>query len=90
MFFTLFKLEQEIFKVHKAHEELVQSCDRRERLERAVRARLQADCRRYQDLNRTLREQVTSTKFNFDNNCNLEICLGRRFIHSNSQQDFST
>ncbi|XP_076250098.1 uncharacterized protein LOC143189963 isoform X2 [Rhynchophorus ferrugineus] len=52
------KLEQEILKVHKAHEELVQSCDRRERLERAARARLQADCRRYQDLSRTLRDQV--------------------------------
>ncbi|XP_060523638.1 angiomotin-like protein 2 isoform X2 [Cylas formicarius] len=52
------KLEQEILKVHKAHEELGQSCDRRERLERAARARLQADCRRYQDLNRALREQV--------------------------------
>lgn len=45
-------------KVHKAHEELVQSCERRERLERAARARLQGDCRRYQELNRALREQV--------------------------------
>ncbi|KAJ8968920.1 hypothetical protein NQ314_002011 [Rhamnusium bicolor] len=36
----------------------VQSCERRERLERAARARLQADCRRYQELNRALREQV--------------------------------
>lgn len=45
-------------KVHKAHEELVQSCERRERLERAARARLQGDCRRYQDLNRALREQI--------------------------------
>uniref|UniRef100_A0A1Y1NJT5 Angiomotin C-terminal domain-containing protein n=1 Tax=Photinus pyralis TaxID=7054 RepID=A0A1Y1NJT5_PHOPY len=52
------KLEQEIFKVHRSHEELVQSCDRRERLERAARGRLQTDCRRLQELNRTLREQV--------------------------------
>ncbi|XP_018576467.1 angiomotin-like protein 1 isoform X2 [Anoplophora glabripennis] len=52
------RLEQEILKVHKGHEELVQSCERRERLERAARARLQADCRRYQELNRALREQV--------------------------------
>lgn len=52
------QLEQEILKVHKAHEELVQSCERRERLERAARARLQGDCRRYQELNRALREQV--------------------------------
>ncbi|XP_066248745.1 angiomotin-like 2a isoform X1 [Euwallacea similis] len=52
------KLEQEILKVYKAHEDLVQSCDRRERLERAARVRLQADGRRYQELNRALREQV--------------------------------
>lgn len=52
------KLEQEIFKVHRSHEELVQSCDRRERLERAARGRLQTDCRRLQELNRALREQV--------------------------------
>lgn len=45
-------------KVHKAHEELVQSCERRERLERAARASLQTDCRRFQELNRALREQV--------------------------------
>lgn len=52
------QLEQEILKIHKSQEEIVQSCDRRERLERAARARLQADSRRYQDLNRALREQV--------------------------------
>lgn len=45
-------------KVHKGHEELVQSCERRERLERAARARLQGDCRRYQELNRSLKEQI--------------------------------
>lgn len=52
------KLEHEIMKVHRAHEELVQSCERRERLERAARARLQTDVCRYQELNRALREQV--------------------------------
>ncbi|KAH1028424.1 hypothetical protein HUJ05_001778 [Dendroctonus ponderosae] len=52
------KLEQEILKIHKSQEEIVQSCERRERLERAARARLQADSRRYQELNRALREQV--------------------------------
>nr|CAH7761331.1 unnamed protein product [Callosobruchus chinensis] len=51
-------LEQEILKVHKSHEELVASCDRRERLERAARARLQADVRRHQELCRALREQL--------------------------------
>lgn len=37
---------------------MVQSCERRERLERTARTRLQSDCRRFQELNRTLREQV--------------------------------
>ncbi|KAI4460325.1 hypothetical protein MML48_6g00006370 [Holotrichia oblita] len=35
------ELEQEVLKVHRAHEELVQTCDRRERLEKAARVRLQ-------------------------------------------------
>lgn len=52
------KLEQEIQKVHRAQEELVASCERRERLERVARARLQSDCRRIQEVNRVLREQL--------------------------------
>ncbi|KAL0832578.1 hypothetical protein ABMA28_000778 [Loxostege sticticalis] len=52
------KLEEEVEKVRTAHEELVGSCERRERLERAARVRLQADCRRLQDLNRALKQQV--------------------------------
>uniref|UniRef100_A0A182JNC2 Angiomotin_C domain-containing protein n=1 Tax=Anopheles christyi TaxID=43041 RepID=A0A182JNC2_9DIPT len=52
------KLEQEIANVYRVHEELVQSCDRRERLERAARTRLQQDCRRLQELNRAFRDQV--------------------------------
>uniref|UniRef100_A0A182INA1 Angiomotin_C domain-containing protein n=1 Tax=Anopheles atroparvus TaxID=41427 RepID=A0A182INA1_ANOAO len=52
------KLEQEIANIYRVHEELVQSCDRRERLERAARTRLQQDCRRLQELNRAYRDQV--------------------------------
>ncbi|XP_044731110.1 angiomotin-like protein 1 isoform X2 [Chrysoperla carnea] len=52
------KLEQEISNVHRSHEELVASCERRERLERAARARLQGECRRLQEVNRSLREQT--------------------------------
>lgn len=44
--------------IYRVHEELVQSCERRERLERTARTRLQSDCRRLQELNRSLREQV--------------------------------
>ncbi|CAH2071728.1 unnamed protein product, partial [Iphiclides podalirius] len=52
------QLEEEVEKVRRAHEDLVGSCERRERLERAARLRLQADCRRLQDLNRALKQQV--------------------------------
>lgn len=52
------KLEQEVTNIYRVHEELVQSCERRERLERTARTRLQTDCRRLQELNRVLREQI--------------------------------
>ncbi|XP_011140083.2 uncharacterized protein LOC105183552 isoform X1 [Harpegnathos saltator] len=52
------KLEQEIAKVHRAHEELAASCERREKLERAARSRLQNDCKRLIELNRALRDQI--------------------------------
>ncbi|CAK9799491.1 AMOT [Anthophora quadrimaculata] len=52
------KLEQEIAKVHRAHEELAASSERREKLERAARLRLQNDCRRLTDLNRALRHEL--------------------------------
>lgn len=54
------KLEQEVTNIYRVHEELVQSCERRERLERTARTRLQTDCRRIQELNRVLREQIES------------------------------
>lgn len=52
------QLELEITKVHRAHEELVATCERREKLERAARSRLQSDCRRLGELNRALRDQI--------------------------------
>ncbi|XP_041971294.1 angiomotin-like protein 2 [Aricia agestis] len=52
------KLEEEVEKIRSAHSELVGSCERRERLERAARTRLQTDCRRLHDLNRALKHQV--------------------------------
>lgn len=51
-------MEQEVSNIYRVHEELVTSCERRERLERTARTKLQSDCRRLQELNRTLRDQV--------------------------------
>lgn len=61
------KLEQEISKVHRAHEELAASCERREKLERAARLRLQNDCRRLTELNRALRDQIDLMSSRSDN-----------------------
>ncbi|XP_034938444.1 uncharacterized protein [Chelonus insularis] len=61
------KLEQEISKVHRVHEELAASCERREKLERAARLRLQNDCRRLTELNRALRDQIDLLSSRSDN-----------------------
>lgn len=53
------QLEEEVEKVRTAHEELVASCERRERLERAARVRLQSDSRRLHEHNRALKQQVS-------------------------------
>lgn len=52
------QLEQEVGKVHRAHEDLVASCERRERLERAARARLQGELHRIQEANDNQRQQI--------------------------------
>lgn len=44
--------------IYRVHEELVQSCERREKLERAARTRLQSDLQRYQELNKSLKDEV--------------------------------
>lgn len=61
------KLEQEILKVHRAHEELAASCERREKLERVARLRLSNDCRRLTELNRALRDQIDLLSSRSDN-----------------------
>jgi hypothetical protein len=47
-------LEEEVGKVTRAHEELVATCERRERLEHARISKLQAEVRRLQDANQRL------------------------------------
>lgn len=70
-------------KVRTAHEELVGSCERRERLERAARVRLQADCRRLHDLNRALKQQVASLQHTYDVDMNEKT--GRDMGRSSSE-----
>ncbi|XP_055702910.1 uncharacterized protein LOC129801671 isoform X2 [Phlebotomus papatasi] len=52
------KLEEEVANIYRVHEELVQSCERREKLERAARTRLQTDLQRVQELNKALKDQA--------------------------------
>uniref|UniRef100_A0A1B6CPM0 Angiomotin C-terminal domain-containing protein n=1 Tax=Clastoptera arizonana TaxID=38151 RepID=A0A1B6CPM0_9HEMI len=51
------KLEQDIGKVHRAHEDLVASCERKERLERAAQQRLEGEVRMLKEQNQSLRDQ---------------------------------
>lgn len=54
----LLQLEEEVTNIYRAHEELKQTCERREKLERAARMRLQSDLQRVQELNSVMKDQV--------------------------------
>lgn len=51
------KLQQEISNIHREYEAMVQSNERREKLELTARGRLQNEIIRLQDVNRALRDQ---------------------------------
>lgn len=53
-----FQLEEEVANIYRVHDELKQTCERREKLERAARMRLQSDLQRVQELNRVMKDQV--------------------------------
>ncbi|KAL5291744.1 AMOTL1 family protein [Megaselia abdita] len=52
------QLEEEIIKIYRDHEELVQSCNRREKLEKLARMKLQENLTKVQALNRALQAKV--------------------------------
>lgn len=57
--FLLFKqLEEEVVNIYRVHDELKQTCERREKLERAALMRLQYDLQRVQELNCVMKDQV--------------------------------
>lgn len=66
------KLEQEIGKIHHAHQELVARCERREQLESTVKAKLQSDCRRLVELNRSLKDRLDLLSMHTDNPATIE------------------
>lgn len=52
------QLEEEVVNIYRVHDELKQTCERREKLERAARMRLQYDLQRVQELNCVMKDQV--------------------------------
>lgn len=54
---SISQVEDEVCKVHGAHEELVKSAERREKLERAVRVRLDLEIKRLQENNKRLKRK---------------------------------
>ena len=71
------QLEEEVSRVHSAHEELMRSADKKERLERAVRYKLEIEINRLQSENQELHEQnsqalavAIAAATNAYNNCN--------------------
>jgi hypothetical protein len=52
------KFEQEIQKVHQMYEDLMQSSEKKEKLERAVRFKLEIEIKRLQQLNGGLKKQM--------------------------------
>lgn len=58
LFYSVQQLEEEVANIYRVHEELKQTCERREKLERAARMRLQSDLQRVQELNCVMKDQV--------------------------------
>lgn len=54
--------------MYRSHQELVESSERRERLERTARLKLQAEVRRLQEANRSLHQQSLSSSNIVDSN----------------------
>lgn len=59
------QLEEEVTNIYRVHEELKQTCERREKLERAARMRLQSDLQRVQELNSVMKDQGESPSIIF-------------------------
>ncbi|XP_017480310.1 PREDICTED: angiomotin-like [Rhagoletis zephyria] len=57
---NLQNFELEIQKVHQSHEELIKSSEKKEKLERALRYKLEIQNRRLQEENQCLKEQIES------------------------------
>ncbi|XP_023216173.1 angiomotin-like [Centruroides sculpturatus] len=59
------KFELEIQKVYRAHEDLIRSSEKREKLERAVRTWLEIEIQRLSDNNKELKEKLEATTSHF-------------------------
>lgn len=76
------KLEEEMTNVYSFHEELKKTCERREKLERAARVRLQCDLKRVQDLNRVMKDQMDILQNQLMAPTEHQLLIAQLFTHS--------
>lgn len=84
------QLEEEVANIYRVHEELVQSCERREKLERAARTRLQTDLQRVQELNKALKDQADIFQSQLLAPSEHQILIAQLFTQSNVHFCFLT
>lgn len=78
------KLEEEVSNIYCVHEELKQTCERREKLERAARMRLQSDLQRVQELNRVMKDQMDILQSQLLAPSEHQLLIAQLFTQSNA------
>lgn len=77
-------MEEEVANIYRVHDELKQTCERREKLERAARMRLQSDLQRVQELNRVMKDQVDILQTQLSAPSEHQLLIAQLFTQSKS------
>lgn len=72
--------------IYRVHDELKQTCERREKLERAARMRLQSDLQRVQELNRVMKDQVDILQTQLSAPSEHQLLIAQLFTQSKELQ----
>lgn len=83
-YFYNFQFELEMQKVHHSHEELIQSSLKKEKLERAIRYKLEIELRRLQEQNQNLKRELLTEISNH----NFKFFLLEQFDLNKSSQNY--
>lgn len=81
------QLEEEVANIYRVHDELKQTCERREKLERAARMRLQSDLQRVQELNRVMKDQVDILQTQLSAPSEHQLLIAQLFTQSKKSVD---